>query len=223
MPHLLLRNGGDGTFRDISAEQRLRADGAGLGVVIADLDDNGRPDIYVGNDAAENFLYQNDGGRLVERGGPAGVALDESGEYDGSMGVDVGDYDGSGRAAIWVTNYQDELHALYVQPGQRLLPSPVQGRRHCGPRARLTSDSARDCSTSTMTAGKIWSSSTATCCCTPRQRPRQPAVLMANVEFQGRRFFEEHHASAAGPYFRRSCSAADWPWETSITTAGPIW
>jgi enediyne biosynthesis protein E4 len=88
--------------------------------VLADVNADGRPDVYVGNDATNNFLFFNRGGKLEEKGLAAGVAVDDSGRYNGSMGVDVGDYDGSGRAAIWVTNFQGELHALYHNLGTEI-------------------------------------------------------------------------------------------------------
>ncbi|MEX2173474.1 MAG: CRTAC1 family protein [Pirellulaceae bacterium] len=113
-PDQLYLNNGDGTFRDATSEQNIRGDGYGLGVIVADLDQNAQPDIYVGNDATANFLYSNQDGRWDERGAAAGVALDDEGSYNGSMGVDAGDYDGSGRPSLWVTNFQREVHALYT-------------------------------------------------------------------------------------------------------------
>jgi hypothetical protein len=52
-----------------------------------------------------------------EVGSQAGVATDDNGLYNGSMGVDAADYDGSGRASLWVTNFQGEVHALYRNAG----------------------------------------------------------------------------------------------------------
>lgn len=115
--HVLYRNNGDGTFRDVSDEQGLR-EGYGLGVVIADFSGEGRPSIYVANDESFNQLYVNRKGRLEEKGIGAGVAGDEFGMYNGSMGVDVADYDGSGWASIFVTNFQSEIHALYHNAGK---------------------------------------------------------------------------------------------------------
>src|SRR5207247_1806998 len=108
----LYKNNGNGTFTDVTAAAPLRPDGKGLGVVVLDLDGDGKPDIYVANDAGDNFLYLNRGGmKFEEKGYAAGVAVDEHGVYNGSMGVDAADYDGSGRPALFVANFQGELHA----------------------------------------------------------------------------------------------------------------
>lgn len=115
--HSLFMNAQGKGFRDAAADHHFQPAGCGLGVVLADLNGDGRPDIYVGNDATNNFLFWNRNGKLEEKGWSAGCAVDDSGKYNGSMGVDVGDYDGSGRGAIWVTNFQGELHALYHSLG----------------------------------------------------------------------------------------------------------
>jgi hypothetical protein len=53
----------------------------------------------------------------------SGVALDQRGQTNGSMGLDAADYNGSGRPSLWVTNYIGELQALYrneCQPGREV-------------------------------------------------------------------------------------------------------
>jgi hypothetical protein len=115
--HSLFKNEAGKSFRNVSAEHGFQAKGNGLGVVMVDVNDDGRPDVYVANDATNKFLFMNRGGKLVEKGLAAGVAVDDNGRYNGSMGVDAGDYDGSGRPALWVTNFQGELHALYRNLG----------------------------------------------------------------------------------------------------------
>ena len=118
LPHRLYRNNKNGTFTDVTSTAGLRADGKGLGVVVLDLYGDGKPDVYVANDAGDNFLYLNRGGmRFEERGFSAGVAVDEHGLFNGSMGVDAADYDGSGRPSLLVANYQGEFHALYRNLG----------------------------------------------------------------------------------------------------------
>jgi hypothetical protein len=117
LPHTLYKNNGDGTFTDISEKVKLRKDGRGIGVVFADVDGDCRPDIYSANDTDDNYLYMNRGKKgehsLEEVGLYAGVARDDRGIANGSMGVDAGDFDRSGRASIIVTNYENELPALY--------------------------------------------------------------------------------------------------------------
>ncbi|MER3414982.1 MAG: hypothetical protein C4297_02060 [Gemmataceae bacterium] len=117
LPHRLYRNRGDGTFEEATARAGIKP-GKGLGVIAADLNADGRPDIYVANDTEDNYLYFNRGSwRFDEVAGLAAVARDDTGTPNGSMGVDVADYDGSGRFSIFVTNYQEEAHALYRNLG----------------------------------------------------------------------------------------------------------
>jgi hypothetical protein len=121
LPHKLFRNNRDGTFTDVSVEAGLRPGGPdaskGLGVLLVDLNGDGRPDIYVANDTADSFLYVNrcqpGRFRFEERGLVSGTARDIGGSPNGSMGVAAADYDGSGRPSLFVTNYENEVHALY--------------------------------------------------------------------------------------------------------------
>lgn len=109
---------GDGTFRDASDTLGLRKDGKGLGVVVADIDLDGKSDIYVGNDTVASFLYHNKGDKLEEIGLMSGTALSDRGTPNGSMGVDVGDLTGDGLPDIWVANYESESMALYRNQGR---------------------------------------------------------------------------------------------------------
>jgi hypothetical protein len=105
---------GDGTFRDGTRAAGLVPGGKGLGVLLADLDDDSDLDIYVANDTTNNFLYLNDGsGRFEERGVVSGTAMDEQANANGSMGVALLDFNHDCRPDLWVTNYEDEVFALY--------------------------------------------------------------------------------------------------------------
>jgi enediyne biosynthesis protein E4 len=115
--HSLFKNEGGKGFRDVSSDHGFEAKGNGLGVVLLDVNDDGRPDIYVANDQTKKFLFLNRNGQLKEMGMLAGVAVDDSGRNNSSMGVDAGEFDGSGRPSLWVTNFQNELHALYQNLG----------------------------------------------------------------------------------------------------------
>jgi enediyne biosynthesis protein E4 len=114
----LYRNRGDGSFEDYSRHAGLKPGGNGLGVVAVDLNGDGWIDLYVANDETDNVLYLGGpGGRLTEVGRQAGVATNEYGMHDGSMGLDVADVDVDGRPDIWVTNFEHEDNVLYRNLG----------------------------------------------------------------------------------------------------------
>jgi hypothetical protein len=115
-PHKLYENTGDGRFVDVSRSAGIHDvdPGRGLGVISADFNDDGTADIYVANDTTANFMFLGDGsGRFLEAGLLNGTALGDDGDEQGSMGVDVQDYDGDGKLDLCVTNYQDEINNLF--------------------------------------------------------------------------------------------------------------
>jgi enediyne biosynthesis protein E4 len=117
-PDHLFRNDG-GRFVDVTARAGIvDRDGRGLGVVAADLDGDGKLDLYVANDGTANFLFRNRGGlRFEEVGLAAGVAAGAEGGFQASMGVACGDQDGDGRPDLAVTNFYGESSTLYRNLG----------------------------------------------------------------------------------------------------------
>lgn len=115
LPGTLYRNDGENGFVDVSIESGIGAHrGYGLGVVAADYDDDGRPDVFVANDSVPNFLFRNaGGGRFTEVGLRAGVAVAVDGNARAGMGIDAGDYDGDGLLDLVVTNLDFETHSLF--------------------------------------------------------------------------------------------------------------
>jgi hypothetical protein len=118
LPDHLFRDDGH-RFVDVTLQAGIvDRDGRGLGVVAADLDDDGRVDLFVANDSSANFLFRNAGGmRFEEVGHEAGVAGNASGTYQAGMGVAAGDLDGDGHIDLAVTNFYGESTTFYRNLG----------------------------------------------------------------------------------------------------------
>jgi len=118
-PSSLSRNAGDGTFADVSGPSGIAARrGRCMGLISADYDGDGRPDLFVCNDLQENFLFRNTGrGRFEEVALLAAVALSPDGQPLANMGVDCGDFDNDGRLDFFTTNYQAQLPMLLRNTG----------------------------------------------------------------------------------------------------------
>ncbi len=114
----LFRNRGNGVFEDVTAKSGIfDLSSKALGVAMIDVDRNGWPGLFVANDTQPNKLYRNlRNGQFEEVAVHAGVAFSDDGRARAGMGVDVADFDNSGRQSIAVTNFDDEMMALY-RPG----------------------------------------------------------------------------------------------------------
>lgn len=96
-PNLLFLNNHDGTFRDVSSEWGLRDHpGKGMGVGMADFDLDGKPDLFVTNDAFYNSFFHNTGSKFEEIAFDSGVALTENGDFISGMGLDFRDVNNDG-------------------------------------------------------------------------------------------------------------------------------
>jgi hypothetical protein len=118
--NILYRNNGDGTFTDVSEASGVAAPLGhyGLGVVSADFNDDGLPDIYVACDRTPSLLYINQGGgKFAEEALLRGVALDDHGRALSGMGVAAADYAGDGRLSLFRSNFSDEMETLYRNRG----------------------------------------------------------------------------------------------------------
>jgi hypothetical protein len=106
-----------GHFSEVSRQAGIVAGGRGMGIAVGDLDDDGDPDLYITNDRSQNFLYINAGGRFAEMGAEAGVGYGMTGQIEGGMASVVADFTGTGKAAIFHTNFQKEPNRLFVEAG----------------------------------------------------------------------------------------------------------
>lgn len=115
----LYRNNGDGTFTDVTREAGLEnRDGKGLGLVLADFDQDGWPDVFIANDGVRNFYYRNhQDGTFEDLTYDSGAGFSDDGRAEAGMGVDAGDYDGDGRLDIFITHLNHELNRLYRNLG----------------------------------------------------------------------------------------------------------
>jgi hypothetical protein len=111
----LWHNRGDGTFEDSTQKAGLYdPTSKSLGVAILDANQDGWPDILVSNDTQPNKLYINNGnGTFTEKGVPAGIGFSEDGIARAGMGVDAADYDRSGYPSVMITNFSNQMLALY--------------------------------------------------------------------------------------------------------------
>jgi len=117
----LYRNDGDDHFTDVTAEAGLLRTSwkeRKLGSIFFDADNDGDPDLFQGNDATPNYFYRNDGdGTFTELSLLAGVAYNEAGRPEGTMGVNAADMDGDGYQDLAMTSFQWESNTLYNNLG----------------------------------------------------------------------------------------------------------
>jgi hypothetical protein len=104
VPCHLYRNNGDSTFTDVTKEAGVFNDeGRAMSAVAADLNNDGRLDIYVANDSMENYYYENRGdGTFEEKSLFLGLALGQHGQGVSSMGPAVADLTGDGNLDILI-------------------------------------------------------------------------------------------------------------------------
>jgi hypothetical protein len=111
----LFRNRGDGTFEDVTARSGVfDTSSKSLGVALLDYDHDGWPDIVVANDTQPNKLYRNlRDGTFEDVAVRAGIAFSEDGKARAGMGIDVADFENSGASGVAITNFDNEMIALY--------------------------------------------------------------------------------------------------------------
>lgn len=122
LPNSLFHNNHDGTFTDVSTASAIRRNlGKGMGVSVADFDDDGWQDIFVANDTLPNTLFRNQhDGTFKEVSLESGVAYTENGTPISGMGADARDVDNDGRVDIFETALRSESWPLFQNLGNGL-------------------------------------------------------------------------------------------------------
>lgn len=111
----LWHNNGNGTFTDATKKAGLYdTTSKSLGIAVFDANRDGWPDIAISNDTQPNKLYINNGnGTFTEKGVPAGIGFSEDGIARAGMGIDAADFDRSGYPSLVITNFSNQMMALY--------------------------------------------------------------------------------------------------------------
>lgn len=125
--NLLFRNRGDGTFEEVAARAGVaNPEGRSLSASWADLDLDGRLDLYVANDVSDNALFRNRGDGTFED-----VSyLSRAADYRGAMGLAVGDFDNDGDSDLFVTHWIAQENGLLwnlVRGGEPGAAAPALG------------------------------------------------------------------------------------------------
>ena len=118
-PNILYRNNGDGTFTDVSQQSGIsKYVGKGMGMAVADYDNDGFMDVFVANDTFENYLFHNKGdGTFTNTALAAGVAYNAFGNPIAGMAADFRDIDNDGKPDIFETAMFGEGFPLYKNLG----------------------------------------------------------------------------------------------------------
>jgi hypothetical protein len=111
----LFRNRGNGTFEDVTASSGVfDTSSKSLGVAMLDTTEDGWPDLLVANDTQPNKLYRNQrNGTFRDIAIESGLAFSADGKARAGMGVDVGDFENSGKPGVAITNFDNEMIGLY--------------------------------------------------------------------------------------------------------------
>lgn len=116
---ILYHNNGDGTFTNVTRKAGVWLPGSkSLTAMVVDFNDDGWPDLYVGNDGIPAFLLKNNGnGTFKEIAAESGIAQTQDGKSMAAMGIDFGDYKNNGKLSLFVADFQNIPDHLFENVG----------------------------------------------------------------------------------------------------------
>ncbi len=119
VPHRLYRNLGEGRFAEVTKQSGLAAaPSKGMGISIADFNDDGWMDVFVASDTEPNILFMNQkNGTFEEKGLELGVAYNENAGVGSSMGSDAKDFNNDGKVDIFYNNLAGQIWQLLRNRG----------------------------------------------------------------------------------------------------------
>jgi FG-GAP-like repeat/ASPIC and UnbV len=97
--------------------------GRGMGLVVADLEERGRLDVFISNDTNPNALLRQQEPvgssklRFLDEAALRGCATNGAGRVQAGMGIASGDLTGDGRPDLFVTNFLHQTNTLYIMFG----------------------------------------------------------------------------------------------------------
>src|SRR6266568_108751 len=112
---ILYHNNRDGTFTDVTEASGVsKPESKGMGVVLADFNNDGWTDIAIANDSWPNFIFLNKhDGTFEDASFVSGMAASEDGRYEAGMGIDAADVDRDGWLDVYIPHLDFELNRLY--------------------------------------------------------------------------------------------------------------
>jgi hypothetical protein len=119
VPHRLYRNLGKSGFVDVTEKSGFAAaPGKGMGVSIADFNDDGWMDVFIANDTEPNSLFMNrKNGTFEDKGLELGLAYNENAQVGSSMGSDAKDFNNDGKVDIFYNNLMGQIWQLLRNRG----------------------------------------------------------------------------------------------------------
>ncbi len=117
-PDILYHNNGDGTFTDVTKQAGVyNPEGRAMGVTSCDIDQDGDWDIFVSNDAMQNYLYENQGdGTFQNVALQTATGFGQQGEATSAMSGEFGDINLDGYVDIIVPDMA--YSCIYSNTGQ---------------------------------------------------------------------------------------------------------